>query len=121
MFCATNRLMWTPRGSLAGTGSCLRRVGDPGDTKGSGVMITVRQGQTVGWDQRALGAGFREELGEPQGNGLPTEWLAIGTHEVVSSPSLAMYKLKPQNHLAGSLESPGDNKVYNFPPSSEFL
>lgn len=41
-------------------------------------------------------------------------------HEVVSSPSLKVYKLKPIDHLAGRLESPGDSKFCKLPPSSEF-
>lgn len=41
--------------------------------------------------------------------------------EGVSSPSLRVYKLKPVDHLAGRLESPGDSKFCMLPPSSEFL
>lgn len=43
-----------------------------------------------------------------------------GAREVVSSQSLRVCKLKPVNHLADMLESPGDSKFCKLPPSSEF-
>ena len=41
--------------------------------------------------------------------------------EMVSPPSLEVCELKPLDHLAGRLKSPGVSEVYEFPASPEFL